>query len=171
MSPEPQPCVAVIGPGEGASNLDRSEARMVGLLLAERGVTVVCGGLGGVMAAVAEGASAAGGVSIGILPGRDRRAGSRNLTVAIPPGLGELRNGLVVGCADGVIAVGGSWGTLSELALARRAGLPVVSLRGWRISDSSGGDVAIEQAESPEAAVVRLLQILRIGRGGEISGR
>lgn len=157
--------MAVIGPGAGASDRECELARVVGRLLAERSITVVCGGLGGVMAAVAEGVASAGGQSIGILPGRDRRAGNQHLTVAIPTGLGELRNGLVVGCADGVISIGGGWGTLSELALARRTGLPVVSIAGWRLADAAGEMVAIEEAPSPEVAVARLLELLGPGPG------
>jgi len=154
-------CVAVIGPGASASPQDCSAARTVGRLLAERGISVVCGGLGGVMEAVAEGASAAGGFSIGILPGSDRRVANRFLTVVIPTGLGELRNGLVIRSADAVIAIGGSWGTLSELALARQAGLPVVTLHGWQVADASGKQVASEDSESPEAAVARLVELLK----------
>jgi predicted Rossmann-fold nucleotide-binding protein len=74
--------------------------------------------------------------------------------------LGELRNGLVVGAAEGVIAIGGSWGTLSELALAKRLGLPVVSVGGWSVVDSAGSEVAVDQAISADAAVARLVELL-----------
>jgi uncharacterized protein (TIGR00725 family) len=145
--------VAVIGAGTDATDRDCADAREVGRLLAERGVTVITGGLGGVMAAAAAGARAGGGVSVGLLPGPDRSAASEHLTVTLPTGLGELRNGLVVRAADGIVAVGGSWGTLSEVALARRTDTPIVSLRGWHITDEDGGEVDLTRAESAAAAV------------------
>ena len=96
--------------------------------LARGGFVVVNGGLGGVMEAAARGAREGGGIVIGLLPGDDRADANPHLTVAIPTGLGQARNALVVSAADAVVAVGGSWGTLSEIALARRAGKPVVCL-------------------------------------------
>ncbi len=128
------PYVAVIGPGTGATREEAELARRVGSLLADRGAIVVCGGLAGVMLAACEGASARGGLTVGLLPGRDRDAGNPHLSVALPTGLGELRNGLVVGASDAVIAVGGSWGTLSEIALAMRTGKPTVVIGGWAIA-------------------------------------
>ena len=94
-----------------------------------RGAVVVCGGLGGVMAAVARGAHEAGGVVVGLLPGDDRTTANPHLTVALTTGLGEMRNPLVVRAADAVLAVAGGHGTLSELAFALRTGVPVVGLR------------------------------------------
>ncbi len=125
--------VAVIGPGESATDVEVAAARLAGRLLAEAGAVVVTGGLGGVMAAAASGASAAGGLSLGLLPGLDRAAADPAHTVTVPTGLGELRNGLVVRAADAVLCVGGSWGTLSEVALAVRTGVPVVALGGWKL--------------------------------------
>jgi uncharacterized protein (TIGR00725 family) len=104
--------VAVVGPGE-ASAEEVADAEAVGRGLANAGATLVCGGLGGVMEAACRGASQAGGVTVGILPGLDREAANEWVTVAIPTGLGELRNGLIVRAADSVIAVGGAHGTLS----------------------------------------------------------
>lgn len=127
------PYVAVLGPGE-ASAAAVQTAESVGRLLAERGAVVVCGGLGGVMAAACRGAAAAGGLSVGILPGSDRAAANPWATVAIPTGLGELRNGLVVRAADAVIAVGGGHGTLSEIALALKTGIRVIGLGSWDIA-------------------------------------
>ena len=117
--------VAVVGPGEARPE-EVAAAREVGRLLAEAGAVVLTGGLGGVMAAATEGASAAGGLTVALLPGTDRSVSSA--TVAIPTGLGEMRNALLVRAADAVIAVGGSWGTLSEIALAQRTGVPLVCL-------------------------------------------
>ena len=125
--------VAVVGPGDGATPEETGLAREVGRLLAEAGAIVVCGGLGGVMAAACAGAAERGGLSVGLLPGSDRAEGNQYLTVGLPTGIGELRNGLVVRASDAVIAIGGSWGTLSEIALAKRAGKPVVVVSGWTI--------------------------------------
>ncbi len=129
-------------------------------MLAERGIRVVTGGLSGVMAAAAEGCSQAGGISIGLLPGTERAAASQHLTVAVPTGLGELRNGLVVRSSDGVIAVGGSWGTLSEVALAHRLGLPVVTLHGWSVQDAGGTDLPMITAGAAANAVERVVELV-----------
>ena len=150
--------VAVIGPGSGVGPDIRQLAWDVGRLLAERGAVVVTGGLGGVMAAAAEGCAHAGGQTLGILPGADRVGADEHLTLSISTGLGELRNGLIVNSVDGVVAVGGSWGTLSELALARRTGVPAVSIQGWTILDAQGNEQQIERANSAEEAVDRILQ-------------
>jgi uncharacterized protein (TIGR00725 family) len=146
----PRPYVAVIGPGGGASEAEIATAEAVGRGLADRGAVVVTGGLGGVMAAAARGAAEAGGTVVGILPGTDRGDGNQWLTVAIATGLGELRNGLVIRAADAVIAVGGAYGTLSEIALALRAGVRVVGLGTWDID-------GVERADGPDRAVERAL--------------
>jgi uncharacterized protein (TIGR00725 family) len=100
---------------------------------------VICGGGSGVMAAAARGARAAGGVVVGIRPGDDRAGASPDLTVTVVTNLGEARNAVIVWSADVVVAVGGSWGTLSEIALARRrGGVPVVILDGWQVLDGDG---------------------------------
>jgi len=151
------PYIAVVGPAEPDSET-YAVAVEAGRLIAERGAVVVCGGLGGVMEAAARGASQAGGSSLGILPGTDRAQANRYVTMAIATGLGELRNALVVRCSDAVLAVGGSWGTLSEVALAQRLGRPVVSLRGWSVVDSHGATVTgIVSAESAVEAVEALI--------------
>jgi uncharacterized protein (TIGR00725 family) len=144
--------VAVVGPGDGATEAETDAARQVGRLLAERGVIVVCGGLGGVMAAACEGAAERGGLTVGLLPGAERDEGNPYLTVALPTGIGELRNGLIVRACDAMIAIGGSWGTLSEIALAKRTGKPVITLNGWTIDGQL--DTA---ARSPEEAVTQAL--------------
>ena len=138
--------IAVVGPGESASEDDVAAARAVGEMLARAGCVVLTGGLGGVMAAATDGANQAGGLTVALLPGTTRADCAA--TVALPTGLGELRNGLLVRAAEAVIAVGGSWGTLSEIALARRTGVPVVVLGGW---DTPGGD--LDRADDPAAAV------------------
>jgi len=158
--------VAVIGPAD-ASAAEAAQAHSVGRLLARAGAIVVNGGLGGVMEAAARGAEEAGGMSIGLLPGTERDPGSPDDRIALPTGLGELRNGLVVRCADAVISVGGSWGTLSEIALAMRTGKPLVSVGGWRIADASGSEVAVERATTPAEAVTRALAMLTGARSAD----
>ena len=145
--------VAVVGPGD-ASAEQIAAAEEVGQGLARSAATVVCGGLGGVMSAACRGAAAAGGVTVGILPGADRAAANEWVSVAIPTGLGELRNGLVIRAADVVVAVGGAYGTLSEIALALKTGVPVVGLRSWDIE-------GIEPVSSAAEAVDRALELAR----------
>jgi uncharacterized protein (TIGR00725 family) len=134
--------VAVIGPGDSVEDV----AAEVGRLVAERGAVVVCGGLGGTMEAACRGAKDGGGLTVGILPGSDRSEANPFVDVALPTGLGEARNALVVRAADVVIAVGGGYGTLSEIALALKAGKRVIGLDTWDIE-------GVARAEGPEAAV------------------
>jgi uncharacterized protein (TIGR00725 family) len=141
--------VSVIGSGVE----HEARAEEVGRLLAERGCVVVTGGLGEVMAAAARGAKSAGGTTLGILPGE--RLGDRNewVDLAVVTGIGHARNLAVVASGEAVIAVGGSWGTLAEIAFARRLGRPVVILEpGWEL-EAEG----IERASSPAAAVEAVL--------------
>jgi uncharacterized protein (TIGR00725 family) len=143
--------VAVIGAGEGPPDL-LARAEAVGRGLAEGGAVVVCGGLGGVMEAACRGAREAGGLTVGLLPGEDRSAANPWVAVAIPTGLGELRNGLVVRAADAVVAVGGAFGTLSEIALALKRGTPVIGLGTWEL------DAPIIRADDPGEAVTLALR-------------
>lgn len=149
--------VAVIGPGQGATDRDLADADRAGSLLADAGIVVVTGGLGGVMAAAARGARAAGGTSVGLLPSSDRADGDPAHTVLLATGLGELRNGLVVRAADVVLAIGGSWGTLSEVALAVRVGTPVVAVRSWELPAD-----AVHLAADIEDAVAAVLRRLAV---------
>src|SRR3954464_12046674 len=139
------PYVAVVGPGDADAAAER-DGETAGRVLAEHGAVVVCGGLGGVMAAACRGAREAGGMTVGLLPGSDRAAANPWVAVAIATGLGELRNGLVVRAADAVIAVGGAFGTLSEIALALKRGKPVIGLGTWEL------DAPILRAADPEEA-------------------
>jgi uncharacterized protein (TIGR00725 family) len=141
--------VAVVGPGD-ATPAELTAAETIGNRVAQAGGVVVCGGLGGVMAAACRGAAQAGGLTVGILPGAERAAANPWVAVALATGLGELRNGLVVRAADVVIAVGGAHGTLSEIALALKTGVRVVGLNTWAID-------GIEAAQSPHDAVRRAL--------------
>jgi uncharacterized protein (TIGR00725 family) len=137
--------VSVIG--SGAEHEGRAEE--VGRLLAERGCTVVTGGGGEVMAGAARGAKAAGGTTIGILPGEGSELANEWIDHVVVTGIGHARNLAVAASGSVVIAVGGSWGTLAEIGFARRLGRPVVILEpGWKVE----GD-GIERADSPEHAV------------------
>jgi uncharacterized protein (TIGR00725 family) len=126
--------VAVVGSGVATDEL-YERAREVGRLVAERGATVVCGGLSGVMEAAARGATEAGGTAVGILPDEDRRRQNGYLTYSVATGAGQARNLAVVCSGDVVIAVGGEYGTLSEIGLARKVGRPVVVLEGWDLGE------------------------------------
>jgi len=145
-----RPYVAVIGPSDATSQQERA-AEAIGRGLAGAGAIVVCGGLSGVMAAACHGAAAAAGVTVGLLPGTDRTTASEWVQIALPTGLGELRNGLVIRAADAVIAVGGAYGTLSEIALALRTNVPVIGLDTWEIE-------GIDRVGTPAEAVQRALQ-------------
>ena len=145
------PYVAVVGPSRATADQE-AVAEEVGRLLASRGAVVVTGGLGGVMAAASRGASEAGGVALGLLPGPDRSAGNRWLTVSVPTGMGELRNGLIVRAADVVIAVGGEYGTLSEVALALKGDRRVIAIGfGFEVE-------GVEEATDAAGAVSRALR-------------
>jgi uncharacterized protein (TIGR00725 family) len=149
------PLVAVVG-GSTCTGTEAEWAAAVGRLVAERGAILVCGGLGGVMEAAARGAKQAGGLTIGILPGDDPGAANPHIDVAIATGMGEMRNALIVRAAGAVIAIGGGWGTLSEIALARRIETPVVGLQ-----DSFRPAVEIARVEQPEQAVQWALEQAR----------
>lgn len=141
--------VAVCGASDARPD-QREMAREVGRRLAEAGAIVLCGGLGGVMEAVAEGAAEVGGTVVGILPGADRAAANPHLTLVIATGLGEARNAVLTTAADAVIAIGGGWGTLSEIALARKRGRPVIALASWELE---GVPRAVSAEEAVRAAV------------------
>ena len=147
------PYVAVVGSGTATGDLCE-KARTVGRLVAERGGTLVCGGLSGVMDAAARGALEAGGVAIGILPDEDRRRQNAYLTYSVATGAGQARNLAVVCSGDVVIAVGGEYGTLSEIGLARKVGRPVVVLEGWDLGEH------VSVAPSPLAAVEAAFELM-----------
>jgi uncharacterized protein (TIGR00725 family) len=137
--------VAVVGAGD-ASPDEEAIAERVGRLLGERGAVVLCGGLGGVMEAVCRGAREGGGTTVGILPGSDRSAANPYVDVALPTGIGEMRNALVARGADVLIAVGGEHGTLSEIALGLKAGKRVIGLGTWDVD-------GVEPVAGPDEAV------------------
>lgn len=156
------PYVAVIG-ASNATEWELQTAEELGRLLAEAGCVIVCGGLGGVMNAAARAAQAAGGVSIGILPGDDRTAASRHLTAAIATGFGEARNAIVARSADAVVAVGGEFGTLSEIALALKMGTPVIGVRTWELGRDDLARDPIQRVETASDALERLSTLLHLG--------
>ena len=132
------------------------QAELLGRRLAEAGAIVVCGGGPGVMEAVCRGAQSAGGTTVGLLPGLDRAEGNPYLTISVPTGLGQGRNLLLVRSSDAVIAVGGGFGTLSEIALALRTGTPVIGLHlGSHQVD------AFPVADTPDAAAQLALDAAR----------
>jgi len=147
------PQVAIIGAGRADGDLMVLACR-TGALVAEHNWTLICGGMGGVMEAASEGARSRGGVVIGLLPGTAKGDGNPYLDVSLPTGLGEGRNVLVARAADALIAIGGEYGTLSEIALGLKMGKPVVSLRSWTPGD------AIIVADSPEEAVALVAESL-----------
>jgi uncharacterized protein (TIGR00725 family) len=153
--------VGVVGPAEAAASLERT-AEEVGRLVAVAGAVLVCGGLGGVMSAACRGAAAAGGLTVGILPGDDRRSANPWVAVPVATGMGELRNGLVVRASDVLVAVGGGYGTLSELALALKLGRPVVGLGTWGLVRPGGTtEGAVTAATDPASAVELALRMAR----------
>ena len=142
--------VAVCGASE-ATPSQLNAAREVGRLLAESGAIVINGGLGGVSGAASEGAARAGGTVVGILPGTDRDGANPDLTISLPTGMGQARNALIVTAAESVIAIGEGWGTLSEIAIARRLGRSVTALDSWSVK-------GLDAVETPEEAVKRALE-------------
>lgn len=155
-----RPAIGVVGsgapdPGSRAVAL----ADEVGTEIARRGAVLVCGGLGGVMEAACRGASRAGGLTVGILPGRHPGEANDFVEVAVPTGLGELRNGVIVLASDALVAVGGEFGTLSEIALALKQRRPVVGLGTWHLQRPDGtAESSLLTASSPEEAVALALR-------------
>jgi len=141
-----RPMVAVCGAGTCGQDVF-ALARETGELLARHGAILICGGLGGVMAAAAQGAKEAGGLTIGILPGSDREAANSFIDIPLATGLGHARNALIARAARVIIALPGQAGTLSEVALGLKMGRPVVGLRAWGEIDG------VLPASSPDEAV------------------
>ncbi len=153
--------ISVIG-SSAATDEEYRLAEEVGKLVASSGYGIVCGGRGGVMEAACRGAKSVGGTTVGILPGNSSAEANPWVDIAIPTGMGEARNALVVAAGEAVIAVGGEYGTLSEIALALKAGKTVIGLKTWRLhrwNDES--DQGIIYAETPRAAVELVLEVVR----------
>lgn len=128
-------------------------AEEVGYLLGKNGVVLVCGGRGGVMEAACRGAQDAGGLTIGILPGHDTSEGNPYLDIVIPTGMGHLRNALVAQAGECVIAIGGGYGTLSEIGIALKSGRKVIGIGTWDVVDKSGKTLKIMPADGAKEAV------------------
>jgi uncharacterized protein (TIGR00725 family) len=156
--PPPRAWIAIVGPGEAGSE-ELALAEEAGAAVAEAGAGLVCGGLGGVMEAACRGARSRGGLTLGLLPGLDRDAANGWVIVAVPTGLGEARNALVVRAADAVVAIGGGWGTLSEIALAMKAGVPVVGLGTWEPVLRGSRPDGLVAVVDPRMAVAEALRL------------
>jgi uncharacterized protein (TIGR00725 family) len=156
--PARPPRIAVVGAAD-ASEEERHFAGELGAALARAGAVVVCGGYGGVMEAAARGAAEAGGLTVGILKGEDAGEANAWIALPIPTGMGDARNALVVRAAEALVAVGGAWGTLSEIALARKAGLAVGTL-----GTPPAGDLGLPALETPAAAAAWALARAREAR-------
>jgi hypothetical protein len=156
--------IAVIGD----SSCSPEEARIaeaVGEQLAERGATVICGGLGGVMEAVCRGAKSKGGLTVGVLPGEDSSMANPYVDVPIATGVGYARNMAVVKSARAVIAIGGNYGTLSEIAYALKRGIPVIGLNTWSLSRNGREDESMTRADSAAEAVAKAISLAKSGAG------
>lgn len=155
-----RPYIAVIG-SQAASARESEAAYQVGAGLADAGAVVICGGLGGVMAAACRGARDHAGTAVGLLPGSDRSEANPYLDIAIATGLGETRNAVVACAADAVIAIGGEFGTLSEIALALKQQTAVVALDSWQLARAGEPSQAIEPVAGATEAVERALALAR----------
>jgi uncharacterized protein (TIGR00725 family) len=153
--------IGVIG-GNEVSPAVATQAETVGREIARRGGTVVCGGMGGVMEAACKGATDAGGLTIGILPGDSRAQANACVRIPIITGIGYARNVAVVRTSQAIIAVDGSYGTLSEIAYALQAGIPVIGLGTWRVSLDDNEADAIHRATTPEEAVEKAFALLKV---------
>ena len=160
--------IAVIG-NSSCSPEEAKLAESVGELLAQQGVTVVCGGLGGVMEAVCRGAKSKGGLTIGILPGENSSMANPWVDIPVVTGLGEARNVAVVKSAQAVIAIGGSYGTLSEIAYALKSNIPVIGLNTWALSRNVQEDDSIIRVQSAANAVDKAISLAKRRKNYEIA--
>ena len=144
--------VAVIG-SSACSSREQALAEEVGALLAAQGAIVVCGGLDGVMAAVCRGARSRGGFTVGILPGNDRSSANEWVSLPIVTGIGQARNIAVVRSSQVVIAIGGAYGTLAEMAFALNSGIPIIGIDTWRMAQNGIGPSPVIEVGSAKEAV------------------
>ena len=150
--------IAVIG-GSQPSSKEAQLAEAVGRELAKQGAVLICGGLGGIMEAACRGASFEGGLTVGILPGNNRDEANPHVQIPIVTGMGYARNMAVVKSAQAVIAVGGNYGTLSEISHALQSGIPVIGLKTWSLSKNGRQDNSITVVQSPAEAVNKALSL------------
>ena len=161
MSMERKLRIGVLGPGAASAEV-LTLAEEVGAEIGRRGAILVCGGLGGVMEAAARGARQAGGLTVGIVPGADAQEANEFIDVPVVTGMGEARNTLVVRSSNVVIAVAGSYGTLSEIALALKMSVPVVGLGTWKLRSPDGSEPPIIQAGSSREAVAQAIKAAQL---------
>jgi uncharacterized protein (TIGR00725 family) len=152
--------IAVVG-GAQCSREEAKLAEAVGVELAKRGAILICGGLGGVMAAAGKGARSAKGKTVGILPGYTREEANPYVDIPVVTGMGEARNVIVVNSAQAVIAIGGKFGTLSEIAYALRNNIPVIGLNTWSLSKKGRSVRSIIAAQNPKEAVEKALAAIK----------
>jgi len=152
--------IGVIGSSRATAD-EAAAAEAVGQALAQAGAVLICGGRGGVMEAACRGARQAGGLTVGILPGSDAAEANPHVDLPIVTGLGEARNTIIVRTARAVVAIGGSYGTLSEIAHALGFGTPVVGLRTWDVERDSHPAVPILRAATAEQAAALALKLAR----------
>ncbi|MQL51003.1 TIGR00725 family protein [Desulfofundulus thermobenzoicus] len=155
--------IGVIG-GARCTSVEKKLAEEVGREIAGQKAVLICGGRGGVMEAAARGARRAGGLVIGILPGHDRREGNPYLSVSLATGLGDARNAIIACACDVLIAIGGGYGTLSEIGLALKMGKPVVGLHTWNLDRPGHGD-DIHRAAGAREAVMLAVKLARLPIG------
>ncbi len=152
--------IGVIGEGV-CSRASARAAERVGAAIAAAGAVLFCGGRTGVMEAAARGAARAGGTVVGVLPGFSRGDANRWVTIPIVTGMDQARNVVLVRSCDAVIAVGGSYGTLSEIALAMKLGIPVIGLATWKLAQPAARRVPLVRARTPDDAVHLALRAAR----------
>jgi uncharacterized protein (TIGR00725 family) len=160
MSPDEKKFIAVIGGGQCSPEVAKL-AEEVGGELAKQGAVLICGGLGGVMEAACKGAYLEGGLTVGILPGENRQSANTYVKIPIVTGIGYARNVAVVKSAQAIIAINGSYGTLSEIGHALQSGIPVIGLNTWSLSQSGQADDSIIMAQNPAEAVDKALYLAR----------
>jgi len=140
--------IGVIGAGDCPAEIYETSYN-VGRIIGEKGWVLICGGLGGVMEGAAKGCFERGGITVGLLPGTEKRSANPYITLVIPTGMGEARNVLVVRASDVVLAIAGGFGTLSEIGLALKIGKPVIGLSTWRDIDG------VDYVQTPQQAIAR----------------
>lgn len=150
--------IGVLGPHQ-CSDDEYKMGLAVGREIARADAILMCGGLEGMMTAVAEGVKEESGLSIGVLPGDNADSANQAIDIALPTGLGVFRNMLLVRMCDAVIAVRGRYGTLSEIAVALRLKVPVVGLKTWELFRDGEKDTGIHTAQTPEEAVQKALEL------------
>lgn len=162
--------IAVIGAGSPTKDIF-DLAEQVGVELARRGATIICGGLGGVMEAVCRGAKAQGGTTVGVLPGNDPRTANPWVDIPICTGLGHARNVIIVKTGNAVIAVGGSYGTLSEIGHALADQVPVIGLKTWELARRGIIDESLILADDPTDAVDKAIDAANLHVGASPEAR